>query len=262
MRPRLAICGHAAGDHDVAASLAAEGPCTALEMTVDPEAIEASVLLASRLALRSTVPLQVRYHFPLCRLELSGPSREVADEALAAMKATVSAVAGVGGAYLTVHAALPSDSISNARFSDTAHRLTALVDAGRACEVTVALENLRWGATAKPDAFLELASSSGAAVTIDVGHAVSSEPAAQGYSAERFIADCGELVQSAHVYDRETDRHHPPSDLERIGNALDALCDLACPWWTIELIDPAEIRMTRDLLDAYLGRRFPSAVCA
>lgn len=211
--------------------------------------------------LRSRAPEQIalRYHFPLGPLDISGPSDEVADDASNAIKRAIRSIALTGSDYLTVHAALPDDALGTTRFAATAFRLGGLVAEGRSHGVTVGLENLRWGATAKPDAFLELIEASGAAVTFDVGHAVSSEPCSRGVSAEKFIAECGDRIRHAHVYDRESDRHHPLTGLDRIGGALDALCEVGCPWWTIELFDGAEVRASRDILAAYLDERFTRA---
>ncbi len=245
-------------------ALALEAACPGIEANVDPLDIESSVASAARLGALATSHLPVRYHFPLHGLELSVPDRHVADEALVAMKQAVAAIAAAGGDYLTVHAALPSHARHTEIFAATAARLTDLVAEGRDHGVTVALENLKWGLTSEPDTFLGLVCTTGAAVTIDVGHAVSSDMCARGYSAERFIADCGPLVGSAHVYGHETDRHHPPTDLDRIGGALHALCDAGCPWWTIELTDADDVRATRRLLSAFLDSRFaaPDAACA
>jgi sugar phosphate isomerase/epimerase len=236
-------------------SLAHAHPFEGIEVTLDPYDVAPSVSAAAALIARSPLNLALRYHFPLGPLELSGPSPGVADTALAAMMDAVNAISLAGGDCLTVHAALPSDAYGTPRFAATGDRLGTLVEEGRKRGVAVALENLRWGATAEPHMFLELVRMSGSTVTLDVGHAVSSESSARGYSAERFVADCGPHITGAHVYDRETDHHHPPTDLDRIGGALDALCDAGCPWWTIELHDYAEALATHALLVAYLDER-------
>jgi sugar phosphate isomerase/epimerase len=259
MRPHLAICRHAAPDDTHALALALEAPCTGIEATLDPSRIGDSVMAAALLKSRAEGQLALRYHFPLGPLDISGPSEEVARDATTAIKRSIRSIALTGADYLTVHAALPEDAHGTARFAATASRLTDVVTEGRKHGVTVALENLRWGATAQPGAFLDLIEASGAAITFDVGHAVSSEPAARGFSAERFIAECGTRIQHAHVYDRESDRHHAPTNLDLIGGSLDALCEVGCPWWTIELFDSAEVRATRELLAAYLDERFTQA---
>lgn len=255
MRPVLATCHRAAAPVDPTV-FALEVSRPGLEVTIDLSDIRGSIERTARLAAAAPIPIPVRYHFPIGRYEITDPSPVAAEAALAAMREAVSAVAAVGADYLTVHAPLPDDARGTARRSETVHRLSALVSEAASLGVTVALENLRWGLTAEPDGFLALVEAIGAAVTFDVGHAASSEAAARGMSPELFLAACGDLVAGAHVYERETDRHHAPTDLARIGPALHVLCDLACPWWTIELDEPAAVRATRSLLSSVLDERF------
>ena len=261
MSPRIAICRHAAADDRRAVALARQDARPGIEASLFHDA---PLEHAASASLLNSPELPVRYHFPLGALELSGPCETLASQTLLTMMHAVRAIGSVGGSYLTVHAALPSDARGTFRAAQTAARLRELVQEGASCGVTVALENLRWGLTSEPDAFLSLVESSGAAVTIDVGHATSSDASATGFSAERFVRECGSRVAHAHVYDRETDRHHPPLDLERIGPALDALCDVGCPWWTIELFDEAEVRATHALLVGFLAERYPDrgVICA
>jgi sugar phosphate isomerase/epimerase len=102
------------------------------------------------------------------------------------------------------------------------------VGVGRDVGVTVAVENLRWGPTSDPEAFLDLVDGSGARVTFDVGHAASSDAAARGYTAAHFARDLGGRIVGAHVYGRENERHHPPASLEEISDVLEALLETGC----------------------------------
>lgn len=257
MRPRIAICRHAACDDTSAVALALEHTAHAgIEVSLTHRDPEGSVAAASELVALSGGDLELRYHFPLGALELSDPSPSQAQEALEAMLRAVAAIAEADGDMLTVHAALPRRDASGPRFSATQDRLRALVEAGQEAGVVVSLENLRWGATSDPDILMKLADSAGARVTFDVGHANSSKIASAGYSAERFALDLGERIAGAHVYDREVEIHHAPENLDRIGDTLHALCEVGCDWWTVELVDEGETSRTAAMLSDFLTVKF------
>jgi sugar phosphate isomerase/epimerase len=257
MRPRLAICRHTTRDDASAVALAlAHTDYAGIEVSLAPHDPEHSVSAASALVALSDGNLDLRYHFPLGELELSDPSPSGAQAALDAMLSAVAAISTAHGDTLTVHAALPDTAPSGPRFSATLSRLRELVDEARAADVTVCVENLRWGATSDPDVLMSLADGAGARVTFDVGHANSSDAASAGYSAERFARELGNRIAGAHVYDREVGFHHAPEDLDRIGDTLHVLCDVECEWWTVELLDRDEASRTAAMLKVFLDERF------
>jgi sugar phosphate isomerase/epimerase len=255
MRPRIAICYHAAPDPESAVALALEqGPYAGVELTLDTYDIEGSVRRGAAARAASADTLEVRYHFPLGALEISDPSLSGGGEALAVMVSAAEAMARHGGTHLTVHAALPGDASSGARFDRTVARLAELVSAAGAHGVTICLENLRWGATSEPDAFREVVERTGCAVTFDLGHAASSDAAARGIGPEVFARSVADRIEGAHIYGHENERHHPPRDLVSIEPSLDALSETACGWWLVELLDPDDIARTRRMLLDYLSR--------
>lgn len=259
MTPRIAICHHATAGNTEALALAAEYEGAAgIEITVDPDHPEAAIAAAREIASRSDGATPVRFHFPLGSYELgAGPAAD-SERALESMMRLVTLIGTLGGGQVTVHAPLGDEHRSGAEFDATADRLKRLVDHARPLGVEVCLENLRWGATSDPQTFARLATIADTRVTFDVGHAVSSDADASGFSAQRFVELVADRIVSAHVYGYETEGHHPPEDLERIGPALGALLDAGCGWWTIELIDHDEIRSTRALLTGFLKQRYAS----
>lgn len=260
MRPTLAIVRHAAGTDTEAVGFAGEVcPPGGVEVTARPGALKTAVEQASQVRALSQGSLGTRLHFQLCHEEISDCRLGVGERALQSMKSLVDHMAGEHHhSVLTVHAALPSDARGTKRLAETRVRLAELVAYGAEHDVTVCLENLRWGLTSEPDAYVGLVIATGSHATFDVGHAVSSDAARAGRSAETTVRELGELVEGAHVYGHEDDDgHHAPDDLQRIGPALEALCDVGCPWWTIELTAPDEVRQTRALLSAFLDVRYP-----
>lgn len=259
MNPVVAICRHAVESDLTACALAQEHTTPGIELTLNPEALELSAVRVASLRAMLGSEVALRYHFPLGGYDLAAASHVDADAGLRRMTEAVDLLGEADpGAFLTVHAPLPTEARHGGRFLATRDRLAELVAHARVCAVTVSVENLRWGATSHPDTLIDLADTAGAAVTFDVGHATSSDVAADGIDAVAFVTQLGSRIQSAHVYERETDRHHAPENLDLIGPVLGALCAVGCPWWTIELTDPAEIRATRSLLQSWLGANSPA----
>jgi hypothetical protein len=93
-------------------------------------------------------------------------------------------------------------------------------------------------------------------ITLDVGHALSGLHVQNGeLAATDFVDAFAERLWEAHLYECETDRHHPPQDMTVLGPIVDRLLETQCTWWTIELDDYAEALSTRVLLIDYLRAR-------
>jgi sugar phosphate isomerase/epimerase len=224
----------------------------AIDVRLEHDGSDCASLLAAHAAAGGE---RVRYHFPV------GGRRDVAhhpDEphALAGLEATIDSLGGAGERVVTVHLPFGED-IDPGRLSATADRLAELVAYGARRDVTVCLENLRWGVTADPERFAALIEHTGASVSLDVGHANSSEHARAGFSAERLVELMAPRIRNAHVYDREDPHHIAPVTLDRIAPVLDALLATPCDWWVIELFDRDEVAHTRALLGEFLDDRRP-----
>jgi sugar phosphate isomerase/epimerase len=267
MLPRIALCAHATPTLAETISLAHEeaGP-VCIEYSFDPGNLSAALRDAETIHRLADRDVEMRYHFPLGTFELANLDESLAEDALAQFLSATDIVAKSGGRYLTVHAALHGGAHEYPVFARTKERLRVLVEYGRAVGVTVCLENLRWGLTSEPEHFVDLVEFADAAVTLDVGHAVSSEAAHAGTTTgAEFAQMLAPRIVGAHVYDREDPHHIAPTDLERIGDTLAVLLgETACRWWVIELFSADEIRSTRGMLLSLLhGRRAePAATSA
>lgn len=254
MEPRLAVCGHTARSLAETAAFAREARGhVAVDLSLVPADLGSVIGHSDTLrTLCGPAGVEIRYHLPLGYREIGHADPAEADRALGWMEEAVTQVALAGGTMLTVHAGLPSDA-SARRVLETAERLRRLVEHGSALGVTVCLENLRWGLTSDPQAFMEIVAISGCAVTLDVGHAASSDFAAAGFGAREFAALVHPLVRNAHVYEREVEHHIAPLDLTALAPALDVLLEAPrCDWWVVELHDLAEARRTRAMLVEFL----------
>jgi hypothetical protein len=133
--------------------------------------------------------------------------------------------------------------------------LQGIGEPGKRIGVTISLENLRRGPTANPQILLDWARRSGAGITLDVGHAVSSRCVCnKTISVEKIIDLVAARLMEVHVYESETDRHWAPRNMEILGPIVDRLIKTDCRWWTIELEDTRDVLLTRQLLVDHLRK--------
>ncbi|MDO8950586.1 MAG: TIM barrel protein [Actinomycetota bacterium] len=256
MEPRIAVCGHTSPLIEATLALAFEHHGhAAIDLSLIPTDLGSVVFHTHTLrSLSAGSDLEIRYHLPLGYREIGHADAAEADLALAWMTEAVSHVALAGGGFLTIHTGLPGDA-TRARIAATTSRLAEVVAHGENLGVRVCLENLRWGLTSDPDEFMGLVTGSGALVTLDVGHAASSDVAARGFGAEQFARMVAPYVRNAHVYEREESFHIAPLDLVTLTAPLDVLLDEThCDWWVVELTDVEEARRTRAMLVEFLAQ--------
>jgi sugar phosphate isomerase/epimerase len=252
MEPLLAIVGHLGAGPAAAWRFATGHGFNGVELSVAPDA--EVVADARREAISAGANARaLRYHLPFHACDVCDPSPLAASDALTRTAAVIRSLSP--GDVITIHAPLRDEHEDQHDPRLAAAHLSDLVAVGADRGVTVAVENLRWGPTSDPERFIDLVDRCGARVTFDVGHAASSDAAARGYSAGRFARDLGDRIVGAHVYGRENERHHPPASLDDIRDALGALCDAGCGWWTIELTSLDEVLATRAMLASFLDAR-------
>jgi sugar phosphate isomerase/epimerase len=221
----------------------------AVEYTPDP--------LAPELIERQVKPLlagglPVRFHCRFAAFEMGNADPEKAAEALAVHKRAFQAITGLGEPVVTVHLSLsrriPFDS------DIAVANLTRLTEYGRKRGLTVCLENLRRGPSSDPNNVLDWTETSGARITLDVGHAVSSEYVREGRATvPGIIGKFHDKLHEVHIYAKEEDRHYPIVDMTGFTPIVDRLLTTGCDWWTIELEDFGEALDTRRRLLEYLS---------
>lgn len=220
----------------------------ALEYAPNPEAL---ALFPQRIAPFLQAGLPLRYHGFFPGHEFAHADPEAARRGLNVHLSALEVMPGRGESVITVHVGLRrQDPLDPGRAVD---HLARLVERGRQLGVTVCLENLRQGPTSDPETVAEWAAASEAMITLDVGHAVSSRRVQNGeISPLDFVEAFAPRLTEVHIYERETDRHYPPQDMNLLGPIVDRLIEMSCRWWTIELDDYAEALATRTLLLHYL----------
>jgi len=246
--PTMALSAHWHTYPDRFAWIAEHG--FALEYSPNPEGFE---LLPRHLDALLGTGVPVRHHAFFPGYEIGHADAEVAERALRVHLAALEALQGHGEPVLTVHVGLNrADPLNPER---VVTHLSRLVERAYELGGIVCLENLRTGPTSNPETVAEWARESGAMITLDVGHAVSSPRVQEGtLTPLDFVEAFADRLREVHMYERESDRHYPPQDMRVLGPIVDRLLDTQCRWWTIELVDYGEALTTRRLLHDYLGQ--------
>ena len=228
----------------------AEDNSFALEYTPDPIHPE---LIREHVAASVKRGVPVRFHTRFFGYEMGNTDSEKAEEAYQVHSQVIQEMSGLGEPVVTVHLNLSSQiPFDSSRAVDN---LTRLVEKARESNIIVCLENLRRGPTSNPNNVLEWAVGSGAMITMDIGHAVSSEYVKEGNITPAEIVDLfSDRLYEAHMYGKEEDRHYPVEDMEVTGLIIDRLITTNCRWWTIELDDYKEALSTRSLVINYLNK--------
>ena len=192
--------------------------------------------------------VNIRHHGLFPGHDIGNKDPEKAEKAMQVHLAALDSICGLGEPFITIHIGLlekieidPGRAVEN---------LTRLVEYGKNLDITVCLENIRQGPASVPETVLEWAEKSDSAITLDIGHALSSETVQSGRLSVHDIIDMFEdRLMEIHMYEKEIGHHHyPPEDMSVLGPIVDRLMQTDCRWWTIELEKTAEILRTISLL--------------
>jgi sugar phosphate isomerase/epimerase len=255
MQPILAMCNIFDQDAERLARFASKNGFSGIDWSIDPSLPEGEFLSL----MQSLAGFQVRYHCRFHGVDVAY-SDQRGDDSLALLLRTVDQVSRAGGRHMTVHSGLGNPSGNGIHLSRAIDNLAVLVAHGRQNGVAVALENLTTPLTNDPLLFRRMVLESGADVTVDIGHAhaVRHLHARHDIFAEYVLPHRNKIL-NAHIYHTELDGygHVPPESLADISDRLDLLgLAESCDWWVIELMNPAEVLRTRDLLQNYLTVAF------
>lgn len=199
-------------------------------------------------------PLEVRYHCPFLQVDIGHEDSTSRSYAMDIFRRMIRLVAKARKKYLSLHVGLGHDTTKILSWEATVRNLRDLVQFGAEYGVTVALENLLWGWSSKPNLFEKLIRRSGAHVTVDIGHAHACESVrSQAYGVRDFISPHAEKVINAHIYHYEVPDvgHIPPARLEDIAGRLDLLMQTPCRWWVLEIRVADALLRTREIVETY-----------
>ena len=223
-----------------------------IEFTPDPDDFSTMPALLAPFIDRG-VPVRFHAFFP--EYEIGDQDGDAAKRAMNHQRRFLEVVASIASApVVTCHIGLaPEQPVDMNRAGDN---LGLLVRRAEELGVTLALENLRRGPAADPRQVCRWAEAAGSALTLDVGHALSSQMVHdKTMSMDEIVELFAPRIVEAHYYEKETDRHHPPEDMHILGPVVDRLLQTPCNWWTIELEDLRDIDRTVELTRHYLATR-------
>jgi sugar phosphate isomerase/epimerase len=222
----------------------------ACAFTPDPQRLD---LISRQLLPYIHSGMAVRHHGFFPGKEIGHALAGAAEDAMRLHFNAMAAMQGVGEPVVTVHVGL--DRTLPLDHHRVVKNLARLVGYGKEIGVTVSLENLRLGPTADPQTLLQWARRSGAGITLDVGHAVSSQCVRrEEIDVEKIIDLVADRLLEVHYYESETDRHWAPRNMDVLGPIVDKLLTTDCRWWTIELEDTRDVLLTRQLLADHLRK--------
>ncbi|MDK2848947.1 MAG: hypothetical protein PWP34_2300 [Desulfuromonadales bacterium] len=251
MQPTIAMCNIFDQDAERLAVFAERHGFSAIDWSLDPSLSDREFLSL----IKCLGGFQVRYHCRFHGVDVAY-SDQRGDASLALLMRTVDQVAAAGGRYMTVHSGLGNPSGEGVDLDRAIANLKVLAAHGRRNGVAVALENLTTPLTNDPLTFQRIVTESDAYVTIDIGHAHAVRdlhPQKEVFG--DYVLPHQDKILNAHVYhtEREGYGHVPPERLSDIRDRLDLLgLSESCDWWVVELMNPAELLHTRDLLQNYL----------
>lgn len=256
MKPKLAMC-NIFWDLGKLRDFALQHGFSGIDWSFDADALPATREEEASWAqsILRLEPLEVRYHCPFYQIDLGHQDPQQAKEAEGLFRRIIRLISKVEGRYLTIHIGLGHDSTEPLSWEATIKNLADLVRYGADRGVRVCLENLAWGWTSRPHLFEKLIRGSGAAVTLDIGHARACESVrSQYYAVEDFVTPHSDRVLNAHVYHTEVSGvgHVPPDRLEDIQERLDLLQKSGCAWWVIEVREVKGLLQTKRIIDEYL----------
>ncbi len=195
--------------------------------------------------------IKIRFHGFFPEFDIGDANPAKAKKALGIHLACLDAIKGLGEPFITLHSGV--DRKIELHYETLVENLSQIVTYGKSMGIKVAIENLKKGLTSDPEILLDLAQKADAAITLDLGHAITSHAVAEArrFSVIDIIDMFEERLSEIHFYEKELDRHYPPKDLTILGPIMDRLLLTDCRWWTIELDDFEEVRITVGLIRSH-----------
>lgn len=149
-----------------------------------------------------------------------------------------------GSDYLTIH--LHNGRVKNINIDNLIENLQIINEYAKKNNIKLCIENLRVGFSSNPNNLIEIADIVDCYITYDVGHIPYKDRL-------EFLEICSDRVYNTHIYEIEKDgKHLPPKNLNNLKKILDALLDIKCNIFLIELMNIDEILNTEKMIRGYI----------
>ena len=261
--PKIALSSRYSQDPSKLLKFARENDFNGIEYSIFEESREEFDNIKNSLIELSNSELEIRYHLPFKKMELSHVDESFAKDSLDYMKYCIDNIFEIGGKYIIVHLGLGyKDSLDKICYENAEKYLSELVEYAKTRNIAVCLENLTFGLINSPDLFLKMIDKAGCRACIDIGHVAMSPVVTKGeLSMLEYINLMLPYLEGAHIYDKEIRDfisgkgvHIYPKDKELISDRIKKIYDSeSCNWWLIELGDPKEILLTKSFLEEILN---------
>ncbi len=235
---------------DLARRLGVQGVEWRLDVLRVPVAAGARAAFFGRLA---AAGLAARYHAPYTDLEVAHKNASLARQSLAVLRSYLEVLPAEGEPVFTVHVGSKGIPIEELSWDHAVGNVRALVQAGAARGITVAVENLAMGWTADPWAMGELCARSGARITFDLGHCLASEAVQkEGKRVTEILDSLAKFIVQAHIYGVELDdgRHAAWQDLEAVKPALRHLAQFPSFWWILDVDEVRDATLLKEQIES------------
>ncbi|AIJ05129.1 Xylose isomerase domain protein [Methanocaldococcus bathoardescens] len=176
----------------------------------------------------------IGYHAPILNLDEK--------ESISILKNIIENIKGRD--YLTIH-------LHNGKNKDIdkellVENLMIINEFAQKNNLKLCIENLRHGFSSNPNNITEIADEVNCFITFDIGHIPYDNRL-------EFLEICSDRIYNSHVYEIEKDgKHLPPKNLNNLKPILDALLDVKCEMFLIELMDIRDILKTEKMIKEYL----------
>jgi sugar phosphate isomerase/epimerase len=199
--------------------------------------------------------LRYSFHAPTTDVDISLREKSYSTVALEYQKMYIDFLAELAPFPYTIHIGGRRIPVEDLSWEYAMAHLKRLTEYGHSKNVTVCLENLVGGWTGDPEKLMEMATSSGAGITFDIGHARGGKWVRNGHgTALEFLNIVAPKVLNAHVYEYEDEKgeHLVPDKNTQISPLLERLLEMGCKWWVLELNTYKEAKETRMTVENYL----------
>ena len=171
--------------------------------------------------------ISLRFHLPHTTCDVGSRNVKIREISEKFIQLNIELIKGLGADYAVLHFAQYSDLEIPSLDS-----LKAVVETASQNGIKLAIENLFYGPTSKPNLLNHISSESGTDIAFDVGHA------RRIMTTEDFLNLLSSRITHVHFYGFEDDFFNHRtflSDLEAIETAKILLKETNAEWWTIEM---------------------------